>query len=85
MLTVIPGDSLLHLRRKTGRDGQVGRRGPSVDPADPLAWNGVPDPPSSAQGNETPRPIGTVLLWIGAIVITGFVLLSETRRWGMLG
>jgi manganese transport protein len=27
--------------------------------------------------------IGTALLWIGAIVITGFVLLSEARRWGL--
>ncbi len=29
--------------------------------------------------------LGNVLLWIGAIVITGFVLISEARRWGLLG
>jgi manganese transport protein len=29
--------------------------------------------------------IGTVLLWIGAIVITGFVLVSEARRLGWIG
>ena len=29
--------------------------------------------------------LGTALLWIGAIVITGFVLVSEARRWGLLG
>jgi Mn2+/Fe2+ NRAMP family transporter len=29
--------------------------------------------------------LGTVLLWIGAIVITGFVLIGEARRWGLLG
>jgi Mn2+/Fe2+ NRAMP family transporter len=30
-------------------------------------------------------PVGTILLWIGAIVITGFVLISEARRWGLFG
>ncbi len=29
--------------------------------------------------------LGNVLLWIGAIVITGFVLIAEARRWGLLG
>jgi hypothetical protein len=29
--------------------------------------------------------MGNVLLWIGAIVITGFVLISEARRWGLFG
>lgn len=28
---------------------------------------------------------GHALLWVGAIVITGFVLVSEARRWGLLG
>jgi manganese transport protein len=28
--------------------------------------------------------VGTVLLWLGAIVITGFVLVSEARRYGLL-
>jgi Mn2+/Fe2+ NRAMP family transporter len=30
-------------------------------------------------------PFGNILLWIGAIVITGFVLISEARRWGLFG
>jgi hypothetical protein len=30
-------------------------------------------------------PLGHALLWIGAIVITGFVLVSEARRWGLFG
>ena len=30
-------------------------------------------------------PVGNVLLWIGAIVITGFVLVSEARRLGLIG
>jgi Mn2+/Fe2+ NRAMP family transporter len=30
-------------------------------------------------------PLGNALLWIGAIVITGFVLVSEARRWGLFG
>mgnify|MGYP002622214368 FL=1 len=29
-------------------------------------------------------PVGTYLLWVGAIVITGFVLVSEARRYGLL-
>jgi hypothetical protein len=29
--------------------------------------------------------LGHALLWIGAIVITGFVLISEARRWGLFG
>jgi Mn2+/Fe2+ NRAMP family transporter len=29
--------------------------------------------------------IGHALLWIGAIVITGFVVVSEARRWGLFG
>ncbi|HEX4986205.1 MAG TPA: Nramp family divalent metal transporter [Burkholderiales bacterium] len=30
-------------------------------------------------------PAGNVMLWIGAIVITGFVLMSEARRLGLFG
>ena len=30
-------------------------------------------------------PFGNALLWLGAIVITGFVLVSEARRWGLFG
>jgi Mn2+/Fe2+ NRAMP family transporter len=30
-------------------------------------------------------PLGHALLWAGAIVITGFVLVSEARRWGLFG
>ena len=30
-------------------------------------------------------PLGHLLLWVGAIVITGFVLVSEARRWGLWG
>jgi Mn2+/Fe2+ NRAMP family transporter len=29
--------------------------------------------------------MGTILLWVGAIVITGFVLVSEARRLGLFG
>ncbi len=29
--------------------------------------------------------VGHLLLWLGAIVITGFVLISEARRWGLWG
>jgi hypothetical protein len=29
--------------------------------------------------------VGNVLLWIGAILITGFVLVSEARRLGLFG
>ncbi|MFN0038639.1 MAG: Nramp family divalent metal transporter [Burkholderiales bacterium] len=29
--------------------------------------------------------LGNFLLWVGAIVITGFVLISEARRWGLIG
>ncbi|MDQ3260595.1 MAG: Nramp family divalent metal transporter [Pseudomonadota bacterium] len=30
-------------------------------------------------------PFGHIMLWIGAIVISGFVLVSEARRWNLLG
>lgn len=30
-------------------------------------------------------PFGNILLWIGAIVISGFVVISEARRWGLFG
>ncbi len=30
-------------------------------------------------------PFGHVLLWVGAIVISGFVLVAEARRWNLLG
>ena len=30
-------------------------------------------------------PLGHLLLWVGAIVITGFVLMAEARRWGLWG
>jgi hypothetical protein len=29
--------------------------------------------------------MGNILLWLGAIVITGFVLVSEARRLGLFG
>ena len=29
--------------------------------------------------------VGNILLWLGAIVITGFVLISEARRLGLFG
>ncbi len=30
-------------------------------------------------------PVGHILLWVAAFVISGFVLVSEMRRWGVLG
>ena len=30
-------------------------------------------------------PFGHIMLWVGAIVISGFVFVSEARRWGLLG
>ena len=30
-------------------------------------------------------PFGHIMLWVGAIVISGFVLVAEARRWNLLG